>query len=149
MNRYEIAKKMPAPITKARKNCSLRKCELWKLDEQGTVQGAVCYLSSLEKFESTDRYRSPYSIKISAQVPGDFHLPLKGQILMKLDGEEYHLTILELKQNYGKSKSVIELSASLKLTGDNLTPIERRNLKEQKFALLSTFSKQQRLQEIK
>jgi hypothetical protein len=140
MGRYDIALKRcpePLPIKKG----SLRKCELWKIRENVVSQGAVCYLKSIDKFENKEKYRTPYSVKLTAQVPRDFHIPLRGPLLLKLDGEEYRLLISEVKQDYARTRSDVKLSGDINFSPNMLSPEERRNLRRQQFDRLSADSK--------
>jgi hypothetical protein len=150
MNRYDIAKgkkSLMIPVERTATQGTLRKCEMWKNKEDGAVQGAVCYLKFLCKFEEKEKYlSSPYSIRITAQVPCDFHIPLKGQILMKLDGEEFRITILEIKQDYVNPKIDVEIYGMLSIIANALTPAERKELRSQNFERLSVASKYQSLQ---
>jgi len=104
-------------------------------------QGAVCYLKSIDKFENKEKYQVPHSISLTAQVPCDFHIPLKGPLLLKLGGEEYHLMVSEVKQDYTNSKVDVKLSGLVRPISNRLSPQERRDLIHQQFDRLSADSK--------
>ena len=147
MTRYEIAtKKVPATV-KPRNRGTLRKCELWKIGKDGITQGTVCYLKSLDKFETSNKY-SPMGIKLVAEVPCDFHLPLRGPLLLKLDEDEFRIFISCVKQDYESPKKDTELSGTISPSpvADTLTPAERGYLRRVKFDKLSAGSKNQPLE---
>lgn len=149
MSRYDIAlnkiseKKVSPTSDDVDLYKKSKRCELWKIKEDGMTQGAVCHLKFLNKFENPQKYGQPFCIKLKIKVPCEFHIPLSGELLLKLDGEEYPLIIREVKQDYTNPKKISELSGILKSSLNPRTPQERRDLRDHNIAKLLEDSKHQ------
>lgn len=159
MNRFEIAKGHKPPVPKPADDYNvpegfLKKCELWREKEDGTVQGVVCLLKSLNVYRS-EAYQNPYQIKTVLRIPAGFFIELRRPLLMKMKDQEYRITPLEVNQDYERPDVDVTLAGTVRFrdsfSHDYEPPLRRqpssyRDVMDQLQDRLSEKSRQQNIE---